>query len=744
MEESECTEKGEKMIKNITMKNCASYDSIGVNLENCDKINFIYGHNGSGKSTISNYLSDRSVVKYNDCCVEFENGIETDVLVYNKAFREKNLQSTDMPGVFTLGEASAEQLAKLEKLKKDLKEREKEYQDSLTMLMAKEEEGKILSAEYKKNTWEQIFQKNDSNFKEAFAGYRSKKAAFVKKISDEYKIYKNSSLDRKSIEQKAETIFGDKPESLGELSLLAFSIANDIECDKIWKEVVVGNGDVDIAKLITSLNMLDWVKAGQQYIGEGDVCPFCQKHTINFDLKQQFERYFSGEFEQKTNRIKALKDNYLSYLQNISQIFQNTLSYIKKSPIPCDVAELEIKINNYIATLKVNLSIFETKIKEPSRVFECSYTGELAHEINKCIESYNEKVEEHNIVVENYKDERSKLIQEVWTLLIQENKTILDQYNHKFISLSKAIEGIKEKIKRSEEIIVSLKSQIIEENKNVTSVQPTVDAINRSLQAYGFNGFSIVPSPKDDKRYQIKRPNGSIASETLSEGEETFISFLYYVYMTKGGLSAEDAAKHKILIVDDPICSLDSSILYVVSSMVRDLIDDVKKGCNNLDQIFVLTHNVYFHKEVSFIDGRQKEEKNTRFWMLRKKDEITSCIAYEKKNPISTTYAMLWKEVKENDSISSVSLQNAMRRILENFFGTLGNANSSTILKYFETPEEKAICRSLFSWSNDGSHTIPDDLEFSENTDAPDKYRKIFKDIFYKTQNQYHYDRMME
>ena len=235
MEESECTEKGEKMIKNITMKNCASYDSIGVNLENCDKINFIYGHNGSGKSTISNYLSDRSVVKYNDCCVEFENGIETDVLVYNKAFREKNLQSTDMPGVFTLGEASAEQLAKLEELKKDLKEREKEYQDSLTMLMAKEEEGKVLSAEYEKNTWEQIFQKNDSNFKEAFAGYRSKKAAFVKKISDEYKIYKNSSLDRKSIEQKAETIFGDKPESLDELSLLDFSIANDIECDKIWK-----------------------------------------------------------------------------------------------------------------------------------------------------------------------------------------------------------------------------------------------------------------------------------------------------------------------------------------------------------------------------------------------------------------------------------------------------------------------------------------------------------------------------
>ena len=147
------------MITNITMKNCASYDSDGVKLEDCDKINFIYGHNGSGKSTISNYLSDRTVARYNDCCIEFENGIETDVLVYNKAFREKNLQSTDMPGVFTLGEASAEQLAKLEELKKGLKEREKEYQDSLTMLEAKNGEWQSLSAEYEKNVWEQIFQK---------------------------------------------------------------------------------------------------------------------------------------------------------------------------------------------------------------------------------------------------------------------------------------------------------------------------------------------------------------------------------------------------------------------------------------------------------------------------------------------------------------------------------------------------------------------------------------------------------
>lgn len=44
------------MIKNIHMKKCAPYDENGSSLRDCKKINFIYGANGSGKSTISNFL----------------------------------------------------------------------------------------------------------------------------------------------------------------------------------------------------------------------------------------------------------------------------------------------------------------------------------------------------------------------------------------------------------------------------------------------------------------------------------------------------------------------------------------------------------------------------------------------------------------------------------------------------------------------------------------------------------------
>ena len=48
-----------EMIKSIVMKKCATYSEEGAIIDNCQKINFFYGANGSGKSTIGNYLQNQ-------------------------------------------------------------------------------------------------------------------------------------------------------------------------------------------------------------------------------------------------------------------------------------------------------------------------------------------------------------------------------------------------------------------------------------------------------------------------------------------------------------------------------------------------------------------------------------------------------------------------------------------------------------------------------------------------------------
>ena len=109
------------VIKSIKLKNCATYPSMGVSIENCQKINFFYGPNGSGKSTISNFLRNPTDSQYNECEIKWENDIAADVAVYNREFRVKNLKE-NIAGVFTLGQATIEDISPLyisNEIKKD-------------------------------------------------------------------------------------------------------------------------------------------------------------------------------------------------------------------------------------------------------------------------------------------------------------------------------------------------------------------------------------------------------------------------------------------------------------------------------------------------------------------------------------------------------------------------------------------------------------------------------------------------
>ena len=55
------------MIESIILKNAASFDSTGVQIDNLKKVNFIYGSNGCGKTTISNFLLNPIDPKFPNC-----------------------------------------------------------------------------------------------------------------------------------------------------------------------------------------------------------------------------------------------------------------------------------------------------------------------------------------------------------------------------------------------------------------------------------------------------------------------------------------------------------------------------------------------------------------------------------------------------------------------------------------------------------------------------------------------------
>ena len=177
--------------------------------------------------------------------------------------------------------------------------------------------------------------------------------------------------------------------------------------------------------------------------------------------------------------------------------------------------------------------------------------------------------------------------------------------------------------------------------------------------------------------------------------------------------------------------------------MVKELSRNIRAGEGDVTQLFILTHNVFFHKEASFIDGRTKELGDVNYWIVRKDDGVSTIMPYGMKNPISTAYELLWQELRDNENLTRITIQNTMRRIIENYFRMLGKEKDTTLISCFTEPEEQMIARSLMAWINDGSHSIPDDLYIDSYTDAVPKYKEVFKKMFYESGHEAHYNMMM-
>jgi len=109
------------MIERIEISGCASYGNTIEEMKGLKSINFIYGSNGSGKTTISKLLADAS--PYSRCAVHWERGTRLETLVYNRDFVHAHFdQSSDLKGIFTLGQKNIETQNMIDGAKEELDE----------------------------------------------------------------------------------------------------------------------------------------------------------------------------------------------------------------------------------------------------------------------------------------------------------------------------------------------------------------------------------------------------------------------------------------------------------------------------------------------------------------------------------------------------------------------------------------------------------------------------------------------
>ncbi|GAA7559737.1 AAA family ATPase [Helicobacter pylori] len=742
-------------ISQIALKNAATFDENRASFENLNSINFIYGANGSGKTTTSSFLKNlaenRIEDKFANSEIKWHNGESLKIEVYNKQFKEEQFRNSQVKCIFTLGKETNENLENIESKKESInKENEKKIKNEKILQDLTQEKEKA-EKDFTDNCWEKLYKKNEEDFKETLEGFK-RKEKFKEKILEKFKNNGHNESEIVKLEELKENIRIVFSKNQTELVPLECNLTDfdSIENHSIWEQKIVGSGDVAIADLIKKLSSEDWVAQGREYLlKDGNACPFCQQKTITEEFKKQLESYFDTSYQESTETIKEKIKDYasrtaevLERLDEIVKTEQNNLQTKLDTEIFKRIIEtLRSKING-------NWQKMHDKSKEVSRSFKLESTKNEIKEIRDLIDTANQQIANHNEMIKDIKNQKKICVEQTWKFLVNEFKSDIQEYNKKHCGLEKGIKKFENEIRENEKKIEELENEIRELEKNMVSIKPIVNEINALLKGYGFTNFSLACT-EDEKSYRIQRENGQLVGETLSEGEVTFITFLYYYHLTKGSLKENDISKNKVLVIDDPISSLDSNILFIVSVLVKELMKEAMKEKTNIKQVIILTHNTYFYKEITLeYDLKRYHQGKYSFWIIRKDNNVSKIEKFEK-NPVKNSYELLWQEVRlakekqaKENNISWVSLQNVMRRIIEYYFRILGGIKYND-LRCFENIEEKRVCNSFISWLNDGSHGISDDLLVQSQDTSIETYLKVFENIFKVTGHEAHYKMMM-
>ncbi len=740
-------------ISQISLKKVATFDENGASFENLKSINFIYGANGSGKTTTSSFLKNLAENgiedKFASSKIVWYNNESLKIEVYNKQFKEEQFRNSQVKGIFTLGKKTNENLEKIESKKESINEEKKKKVKNegslqkLTLEKEKEEE------DFTDSCWKKLYKKFEEDFKETLEGFK-RKEKFKEKILKEFENDKHNQSEQSEIvglEKLKEKIGIVFSKNQTELALLECDLTDfdSIENHSIWEQKIVGSGGVAIADLIKELSNEDWVAWGREYIKENSICPFCQKETITEEFKKQLESYFDTNYQESTETIKKMKEDYTNKTDEVLERLDEIVETEQKN----QQTKLNTEIfKRIIETLKNKINGNQQKMfdkgKEMSRSFELESTKNEIKEIRDLIDTANQQIVNHNEIIKDTKNQKKNCVEQTWKFLVNEFTSDIQEYNKKYCGLKKEIKELENEISENREKIKKLENEIRELEKNMMSIKPIVNEINTLLKGYGFTNFGLACT-EDEKSYRIQREDGQLVGETLSESEVTFITFLYYYHLTKGSLEENDISENKVLVIDDPISSLDSNILFIVSVLVKDLMKETMEEKTNIKQVIILTHNTYFYKEITSKYDLKYYKGKYSFWIIKKDNNVSKIKGY-KENPIKNSYELLWQEVKQakDNNASWVSLQNVMRRIIEYYFRILGGfKHNDSLSECFKNIEEKRVCNSFISWFNDGSHGISDDLFVQIQDTSIETYLKVFEKIFKETGHEAHYKMMM-
>lgn len=722
----------------LKIRGVRSYDAAtDVCFDLSKKVTLIYGQNGSGKSTVSGYFYDSQAEKYRHCSFESQN--ITHFQVFNQEYIDSKFARNDyQAGIFTLSEINEESHSKI-KTNNEQSEKIGVRIDKINDAIAEKKHTKQTIIDTCSND---IFNRtvNDRKILSDFLDGAKQKKSFYDRMV--FTPHLDSNTTSEILAEKWQTLSQSEGMQIDEIN---FPIVTGLseELQDLLKIPVIPVSGTQFSTFINKVGNADWIRQGQHYIHD-ETCPFCQQLFDATGFSEELKKMFDASYQDSIDTLNT-------FAENIARVCDNYIEFERRLATHKFVSEDSLVISlakSLNKGFKILLQQTLSKVKEPSQIIHAESIQDSIIQLGNEVLVINLKIRENNRLAANFSQEKQNLNAEVMGHL----RKICNEF---FVNRDKQLEELSQEIlEKNNDIndLIKRKNILDEETVALTGqlsdIQPTINVINSHLRQMGITGFEISCHDEEMKLYRLRRghePEKSEVFKSLSEGEKTIISFLYFIESCTGSLTPETVnPQNKLIVIDDPISSLSHNYIYEVAALIKRKI--IKE--NAAKHIVILTHNIFFFQEVLLNNGHPQDNRTAPVnWSLMRivKSDYSTCIPLSMHEMLNE-YQALWQTLKDvrSDRTQPVVLFNTMRNILEYYFSfsckneKLKDALESLASEHSNAGEYDSFYRAINRHSHSDGRNI-----FSTGVIDTERYFEMFRKIFIFTHDEEHYLAMM-
>ena len=612
-----------------------------ITFETSSLYTFIYGPNGTGKTTFSRVYYDKKI----------DNVVYK---VFNEDFINNNVYVTDMDG----SRQSSENKKGLNRL--FIGKNVKKYSDFLTRIRQRKNQFNsiLINNDYKEtndffiNKIDEIFDGNDE--------YKKNKAPFiehilkpedvkniieeVKKLIDienitistknilndkytkkyeyDYQVNINNDLLKQEImnylKEKNKNQMEEYNKSINEFEINIKNLLNVlstkllVEVEEIKKELdievkkyeIIKNIDEENKKFIQNVigekdiscdEIENWQKEGYKFHKEIEfkTCLYCHNEDIQSDIRESYITLYENKYIKLLNSLKTVVGKYINNIIMDKIKYDSIKSFYEKTGRNKELLIIQDIYKN-IDEIQETISEIYTKKKFDDKIIErIKALLDYYDSVKDIFEKIEEDAEKKEVVKFEF-NESLKLLYTNIDIIRQVKKEIF------LNNLTRIENELKERINTIQQQEIEKVQTYLQFYQKIFNTKYSIEKVKSTMSS----------AQEANAMLEIKFNNRRKINE-ISTGEKNILALIVFFSNLENELKKLNDNEKITIILDDPVNSNDWNIFFSLQAIIEDYMQHCYK--DKIEDIIILSHNV----DYAVIQLQNLKQKNEKVKLLR-------------------------------------------------------------------------------------------------------------------------------